>query len=209
MRRSCLFLLISSLWLLVSPVGANTLLSENFDELTPWLGVNLAGAFSAVGGTNVDVVGGGLYGFLCAGPESGNCIDLDGSGGNSQGILQSNQEFQLLPGNDYFLNFDLIGSERGVTTSTTVDFGPYSQTFVLASGDETSGVVTNQLVTVSEPTLTYLTFKSNTPGQIGAVLDNVVLTDPPASAPEPSYVALATVALLGLSLFARSRKVRL
>lgn len=209
MRKSCLFLLISSLWLLVAPVGANTLLSDNFDELTPWLGVNLAGAFSAVGGTNVDVVGGGLYGFLCAGPESGNCIDLDGSGGNSQGILQSNQEFQLLPGNDYFLSFDLIGSERGVTTSTTVDFGPYSQTFVLASGDETSGVVTNQLVTVSEPTLTYLTFTSNTPGQIGAVLDNVVLTDPPASAPEPSYVALATVALLGLSLFARSRKVRL
>src|ERR1039458_7303929 len=40
-------------------------------------------------------------------------------------------------------------AQRGETTSTTVDFGTYSQTFVLTSGDITSGVVINQAVTVT------------------------------------------------------------
>src|SRR5579864_2923631 len=174
MKRFSIFL---ALCVLPASIQAATLLSENFDALTATLDVTSVGAFSAIGGTNVDIVGpGDGFGALCATPESGNCVDMDGTGGNPQGILQSNTAFSLVPGTNYFLSFDLIGSGRGVTASTTVTFGPYSHTFNLTSGDVTSGIVSNALITVSSPTTANLTFTSNTPGNISDVLDNVLIT---------------------------------
>ena len=157
-------------------LAGTTLLDENFNELTPMLTATSVGEFSAIGGTNVDIVGGALFGSLCVAPESGNCIDLNGSNGNPQGILRSNSAFSLVPGVNYYLSFDLIGSQRGITTSATVTFGSYDQLFTLVSGDVTSGVVSDQLITVSAPTTAYLTFASNTPGNVGTLLDNVVLS---------------------------------
>jgi PEP-CTERM motif len=182
-----------------------TLLDENFNELTPQLAVFSAGAFTAIDGTNVDIVGGGLYGNLCAGPEGGNCIDLDGSGGNPEGVLRSNGYFFLQPGVDYYLSFDLIGSQRGNTTSASVNFGPYSETFTLGSGDDTSGVVSNQLVTVSVPTIAFLTFRSDTPGNVGTVLDNVVVTSRKATVPEPGSLGLAALGMAAVGFLRRRR----
>lgn len=96
---------------------AAVLLSENFDELTLALAVTDVGAFNAVDGTNVDIVGGGVFGYLCVSPESGNCVDMDGSNGNPQGILQSKTATTLDAGVTYLLSFDLIGSQRGSTAS--------------------------------------------------------------------------------------------
>src|ERR1700744_4682072 len=74
--------------------SANPILSENFDALTPALTVTSVGAFSAINGTNVDIVDNTMgYGALCAGPESGNCVDLAGTGGNPNGLLRSNTQF--------------------------------------------------------------------------------------------------------------------
>jgi hypothetical protein len=160
--------------------GNSVILQENFNELTPALAVTSAGVFTAINGTNVDIVGGSLDGFLCVSPESGNCLDLDGSGGDSQGDIETSP-ITLNSGAEYTLSFDLIGSQRGVTTSTTVNFGPYSQTFPLLSGDDTDGIISVP-ITVPTTTLTYLEFKSNTPGDLGALLDNVAITlGPPAS----------------------------
>ena len=206
--RGTLTVLASILCLAPAGLQASTLLSENFNELTPSLAVASAGAFHTIDGTNVDIVGGSLFGYLCASPESGNCIDMDGSGGNSQGILQSNSTFTLDPGVTYHLSFDLIGSQRGITASTTVTFGPYSQTFVLASSNDTSGIVSNQVVTVSVPTTTFLTFTSNTPGDVGNLLDNVLLTSGSTTrVPEPSSLLLLSLALLGLGVVTRLRRV--
>jgi hypothetical protein len=45
--------------LFVRAAAANSvILQENFNELTPRLTVTAVGSFSAVGGTNVDIVGG-------------------------------------------------------------------------------------------------------------------------------------------------------
>jgi hypothetical protein len=190
----------------VSVQGA-TLLTENFDELTPVPSATSVGAFSTIGGTNVDIVGslnGSFFPSLCVLPESGNCVDLDGSGGNPQGILQSVSTFTLNPGTDYFLSFDLIGSQRGNSTLTTVSFGPYSQTFSLASGDDTTGIVSNALVTVGSTTTSHLTFTSNTSGQMGALLDDVLITSSPVGAvPEPSSFLLMAPALLVMGLLRR------
>jgi hypothetical protein len=193
------------------PVAAwagTTLLNENFNELTPGLTQTSAGAFGTIDGTNVDVVGGAVFGSLCAAPEAGNCVDLDGSNGISQGILQSKSPITLLPGVNYFLSFDLICSQRGLTTSTTVNFGPYSETFVLASGNDTSGVVSNALLTVSAPTSAFLTFTSNTPGDVGALLDNVEVTSSAAATagvPEPATLGLLFLGLAGVGFTRRRR----
>ena len=191
------------------PAGsqAATLLSENFNELTPMLTATSVGAFSAISGTNVDIVGGGIFGYLCVAPAAGNCVDMDGSNGLSQGVLRSNTAFTLAPGVNYFLSFDLIGSQRGNTASTTVSFGPYANTFTLASGDDTSGIVSNALVTVSTPTTAFLTFTSNTPGNIGNVLDNVVITSSsPVGVPEPATLGLMALGLAGVGFARRKRR---
>ena len=188
--------------------AGTTLLNENFNELTPALTQTSVGAFSAIDGTNVDVVGGALFGSLCVAPEIGNCVDLDGSGGKSQGILQSNAVFTLQPGVNYYLSFDLTGSQRGLTTSTTVNFGPYSETFVLASGNDTGGVVSDALLAVAAPTTAQLTFTSNTPGDVGALLDNVLVTSSSTastSVPEPATLGLLALGFAGVGFARRKR----
>jgi hypothetical protein len=201
-------LLICLVALLPAVGQAASLLDENFNELTPQLTATSVGAFSAINGTNVDIVGGGLFGNLCVAPAAGNCIDMSGTGGNSQGVLRSNSAFTLEPGVSYFLSFDLIGSQRGVTASTAVTFGPYSQTFTLASGDNTSGIVSNALVTVSTPTTAFLTF-SETSGatNIGNLLDNVLITSSGTTpVPEPATLALMALGLAAAGLAARRRR---
>ena len=73
--------------------------------------------------TNVDIVGNPGAFPLCNGPESGNCTDMNGSGGNLQGQLQSTMVFG--PGS-YLLSFDLIGDQRGSRASVTVTLGNYN-----------------------------------------------------------------------------------
>ncbi|MGH9582635.1 MAG: hypothetical protein ACRD4O_06850 [Bryobacteraceae bacterium] len=198
MVRTSLFLAgFAGALLLSVPSQSATLLSENFNELTQALAATSAGAFSAINGTNVDILGGSIFSSLCAAPESGNCIDLDGTGGNSQGVLSTISPINLMPGVTYNLSFDLIGSGRGNTTSTTVSFGPYSKTFSLPSGDVSGGVV-NVPVSVSSATAANLIFTSNTAGNAGSLLDNVLITSGSNSVvsavPEPETLGLILVA---------------
>jgi hypothetical protein len=178
---------------------AATILSENFDGLTQQLAVTSAGAFTAINGTNVDIVGSSFG--LCNGPESGNCIDMNGSNGNPQGQLQSTMVFTT---GSYLLSFDLIGDQRGSTASVTVSLGNYLQTFTLASGDLSGGIVVNAPVTVSGTS--QLLFTSGVGGNVGLLLDNVVVSTSASSIPEPSSLILIGSGLLGGLLALQRRR---
>lgn len=198
-RFVSIILLVAAVALLLiapAPCKADGI-SENFDALTPSLNATNLGPFLTVTGGSVDVVGGALFGNLCVPPESGNCVDMDGTT-NAAGQITS-KTLTLAPG-IYTLSFDLIGSQRGLATSTTVTLGSlFNQTLNLPSSDVTSGIV-NDTFTVGAPTDVVLIFTSNTPGNIGALLDNVNLV----ATPEPATLSLFGIGLVGL--IARHRR---
>lgn len=207
----CLFAIV--LCLASTSLYANTIFSENFEGIPSnqtGLSLTSAGQFHTINGTNIDVVSAanGWAGLVVA-PESGNVVDLGGTGGNPLGQLQS-IAINLGPGS-YFLSFDLVGSQRGLTTTTNVALGPsggpnlYDQTFTLGSSDDVSGIVSNAPFTVTSPETVYLTFSllRTDNGNIGSLLDNVSITT--ASTPEPSSLLLLVSGLAGFGAVVRRK----
>jgi hypothetical protein len=102
------------------------------------------------------------------------------------------------------LSFDLIGWQRGLTTSTTVMLGSlFNLTFILDSSEVSSGIV-NDAISVGAPTTAAFVFTSNTPGNTGALLDNVSFAAASVATPEPATLSLLGIGVAGL--IARRRR---
>jgi hypothetical protein len=200
-----------------------------------------AGGFTTVNGTNVDVIGNigsvpngypdnlTFFEGICASAGLANCVDLDGTGENSQGQLES--AALTLTAGTYSFSYDLIGPQgymnsdlglayevRSADTSTSIIFGDsaciaapsllnciyYNPDLTLNNSDVTDGNITSLPLTVSSG-VDYIEFVSNTPGATGALLTNVDLTETAQATPEPSTMLLVGAALLGLGGVKRLR----
>jgi hypothetical protein len=192
---------------------ANNIFTENFETATIGFGVTTAGLFATINGTNVDVLGSGNgFGFECLAPESGNCVDVGGTGGNPVGDLVTS--ISIPSAGTYFLSFDLVGNSVNLSasTSTTVNFGSgYSKTFILTPQDTVDGIVVGAPVAFASAGTFTLEFLDNGPTSgsdlaNGAILDNVSV-DSVSPVPEPATFLLLGSALLAGSLI-RKRVVR-
>jgi len=192
--------------LVVFPVAASAsvIFTDGFQTATPGLGVSVAGNFTTTGGTNVDVLGPGVgtnYGYLC-GAGFSQCVDLGGTGGNPSGQLVSNTTFSS---GQYLLSFNLIGSGRANGDSVEVVFGDYDQIFFLNSNDTTTGVITNQLVTVTGPTTLSLAFHDLDGTNESLILNAASVSTVPT--PEPSsLLLLGSGVLSGLGFMSRRKR---
>src|SRR6185312_826691 len=184
-------LLLSALAVVPFSAKADVLFTDGFQTATPGLGVSVAGNFTTTGGTNVDVLGPGTgtnYGYLC-GAGFSQCVDLGGTGGNPSGQLVSNTTFSS---GQYLLSFNLIGSGRANGDSVEVVFGSYDQIFFLNANDVTTGVITDQLVTVTGPTTLSLSFLDLDGTNESLILNAASVS----SVPEPSSLFLLGSGLL-------------
>jgi hypothetical protein len=198
MKKLPVLLTATALLFTGASLHANTtVFTENFSEATPGFSqtCSTCNYFSAVGGTNVDIYS------PANSPETGSFVDLQGTSGigttNIQGDLQSDIEYS---GSD-LLSFWLEGNGTGTSSSVTVTFGSYSQSFTLASG--TSQFVS---VAVNNASLAYITFQSTT---VDSQYDGTELSDIELDTnvtPEPSSLFLLGSGLLALAGWAGSRR---
>ncbi len=127
------------------------------------------GAFT-VTSEAVDVMGGNAYSYLCSSLASENGADLDGRNGTAG---QFSSAILSLAPRAFTLSFDLLGSQRGMPTTTTVALDSLcGETYSLGSADLTSGVVSTTINARTANDVA-LIITSKTAGNAGAVLDNV------------------------------------
>jgi hypothetical protein len=167
--------------------------SDNFDS--DILGLNQTSFLQGwqVSNGTVDVIGSGFFDFI---PSHTRYIDLDGS--TSQAGLFS-KNLSLNAGQTYTATFELAGSQRGSNESVLVNFGASSQVYALSSASGFSSFTLN--FTPSSTGLYSLSFKNAGGDNIGALLDNVVVT----AVPEPETFALFALGL-GTLLLGRRRR---
>jgi len=180
-----------------------TLISEDFDELTPANGVTgPVGVFSSLAPGTVNILG--PMSGLCFALASGNCVELGRANPNG-GVLESNP-LLLQPGDSYSLSFVMNGQLSGGHTNGTVSVGSFSQNLNAVTHSSTAETFS---ITVPAATSVPLIF-TGVSGNNGLVLDDIRLTcsGPTCSpaVPEPATLGLLALGLLGAGFAGRKRR---
>ena len=189
-------LLLAGLVAGASTAQAAVVFSDDFNADT--LGLNYTGFVNGwtVSDGTVDLIG---TGFFDLHPGNGNYVDLDGSTGNA-GVLT--QSLSLTAGVTYTASFSLGGSNRGDTNLVDVMFGTSLSNFTLLSADP---LATQSISFTPGSDGTYtLSFSNGGGDNLGAILDNVMVSTP--AIPEPETYALMLAGLGLMAAVARRRR---
>lgn len=185
-----------------APASAAVLYSENFDSYTPALNFVAFNAPGMVSDGTVDVVSSGSFSIDCIG-GAGNCLDLDGSTGNS-GVFSFTM---TLDAGDYELSYQFSGNQRGGANDdlqyALTGFAPGSLAGIIGLGnfDITPDAAFSErlgaFTLFSEQTLTF-SWSTSSNDNIGPVLDNILLTGSDQDVPEPAMLGLFGLGLIGI-----------
>ncbi|QKS30544.1 MAG: hypothetical protein FAZ92_02380 [Accumulibacter sp.] len=174
--------------------------SDDFQSSTE--GGNTVPSGWTVSAGTVEVLGQSFFGGLCNGSVSEKCVDLDGSSGNA-GILS--RVFSLTAGNTYTLSFDLAGNRRGAGTETgTVSFGTSVLNFSVPQ-TQTAYLSLSLLFSPGSDGAYTLSFANDGGDNMGAILDNVVITVDSNGVPVPGTLGLLAAGMLA-GLAAKRRR---
>lgn len=192
-------------------VSAVTLVSEDFDDEATTFGSILNFDSYSTFQQNIghtDLIESGGFGISCVGGVGG-CVDLDGStsGETPTSLLEVFFAGEI---GSYTINFDLSGNQRGGAADTVTaayfvgDAQDLGTDFVLASTDPFQTFSMSFDVLVAGSGL-FQIGQAGTSDNVGAILDNVLITYEPAVIPVPTAGLLLLSALVGLVGWHRRR----
>jgi hypothetical protein len=186
MKRVILPLVAAAL-LSILPASAAVIFSEDFSGDSSGLTKTTLVNWNVLNGTNVDI---GEFGALCS-PGPQQCVDMQGSGGNSSGDIETKSAFALGPGFNY--TFAYTADNAGNSTvrlriGTAVDQ-------IIATGN---GSFTINFTAEAQNATIRLTDTSS-PDNVGTYLGNIVLSSDVATSaiPEPSTFILLGAGITG------------
>jgi hypothetical protein len=170
------------LFLASIPGSAATLFSETWSGDSIGFGKTSLMNWTVLGGTNVDV----LSGFAGC---TGNCVDMDGSFGLSNGDIQTLDSFNFIAGHQYTISFTL-SNNAFAGNGVRVRIGSlYDQDFAAPSPN--AGFIYSDSFVAAATELAALRITSTGPADNGGgVIDNILLTHEASAVPEPSSLAL-------------------
>lgn len=198
-----------------SAANATVVFSENFDGegTTTTLNFDDFDQFTVADGS-VDLVTAGEFSSLGLDCVSGNCVDLDGSGGSPNAALLVSDTITFLAGESYTLSFDYAGGASfaagnpafGQTDSFIVSLGSlFSATIDTAVGDPFQTF--SQTFTVPAGQTLSLAFTAlDDPDFIGAAIDNILIVQNVTAAPLPAALPLMLSGFAGLIGLSRRKK---
>ena len=189
-------LILAGLLAGASAANAQIVFSDDFNADTQGLNkTSFVGGWTVGDGT-VDMVGTGFFEFY---PGHGNYVDLDGSTGNA-GVFS--KELSLTGGVTYTASFLLGGSTRGDSNLVDVGFGSSLASFTLLSADPLGA---RSIAFTPGSSGNYsLSFANAGGDNLGAILDDVVVSTP--AIPEPETYALMLAGLGAVGFVARRRR---
>jgi hypothetical protein len=163
---------------------AGTVFSDGF-ESPDATGLNVVpSGWTITNGGTVDIIGFGCHSGI-------QCVDLDGSSGLA-GVLT--HTFNATLGVNYNLSFWLTGSQRGDVNTVDILLGSAPLT-VSSIASNASATEYNLNWTATATGVASFSFHNLGGDNVGAILDDVVLSTSDSTVPEP-----ATFVLLGAGL---------